>query len=286
MLLSVAVALLWVLISPQAILDLSTTRAHISYEIHNVTQPSHPAPFTSHLIRSLLPGMSVIPLLYGVVGMAWIFWRKRRTPELVLLPATCLFYYALIEMSPSKIGVDRERYALPCVPLLLLAGSCWVVQARRPSTQLRIAFAAVALAVSMVQTIALTRTLKRDTRSEAQGWLKKYAPQSSYTVLTSELYKLIPPGGQPLLQFNPGSIEWEPGALAGKADVLALSSFAMHRYEAVGEPRLLMRHEEVRRAFPYRIVFKRPAWARMGFHHPTIEIRTRERWSSAQVTAD
>lgn len=235
--------------------------------------------FLTHGINLGLGWPLTLAALAGVGGA----FRKGAAPAVRLTALAAAGWYLLTELTPLKRFPDAERYILPCVPLLAVLAAGWLGRLRRFQTASICAAWALTIALA-VHSAAIARQLKPDTREQAADWLfnerMRRRPRPVAYIKSSLNY-------QPSRELMPG-VEWIgiPIVLsqlrfdtkpAAQADILVLSHFSTDRYEDY--PSLSGQTvddlNQLRSEFPYVRIFKKPRYARAGYHNPVIEVRFR-----------
>lgn len=121
-----------------------------------------------HLTHSLAPGLTWPVTLAALFALAWAWKVHRGEPALQVVVAFVVFYYLLIELSPTKPYQNAIRYALPLVPglAILLAWG-----AARLSAEFRhavVAGALILLGCMGADAVQLVRHINHDSRQDVQ----------------------------------------------------------------------------------------------------------------------
>lgn len=129
-----------------------------------------------HLRFSLLPGITLIPLLLGCAYLLYhLFHWKSAADEERLFSVTLLVYYLLLEIAPLKDIVDSMRYTIPLTFFLIY----FAVQGARTLYKkkrylLGPLLLTYGLSLTLVDSSRLVYYLHHDTRKEAQKWMEQH----------------------------------------------------------------------------------------------------------------
>lgn len=138
---------------------------------HDVPIEPFPYLFGFHLLHSLLPGMTILPLSFSLAGLGWVLWHWPRAEfRHRLLVLYVAIFYLVPEASPLKPYPNIERYMIPVVPVLLyFAGLAFQRLSLSPQTQwpLLILGTLVLIVLPLWDTLLLVHYLNRDTRAAA-----------------------------------------------------------------------------------------------------------------------
>lgn len=217
--------------------------------------------------------------IVGLWATARAVRLRRAQPAVWLVALMTIVWYFCSELTTLKRAPNSERYILPCIPLMgvLAAGFIMNLRWRRWP-----AIAWLLVAALAIHSVALTWSLKPDTRELAAQWYNQHKGgkrdlaivngPSAYTINTSMISgtRIIP------LPWMPKHAHFET-APAERADAVSISEYTTARFEnfAGMSPRPVRDLQKLRDEFPYAKIFKKPWYAQMGFHNPRIEIRFR-----------
>ena len=175
-------------INYQAITNVDQLLRGIFWEVRHVstghTLRIYPLPnyFSYHLIKSLVPGLTIPVLVLGIAGLgtAIVRWKQVSTGWRLLAVYSVLFYL-VHEITPMKPAPGFMRYMIPISPALLIfaAYSCRMIVSgisRYGSGIPRVAVMTFVIAVvagpSLYKSIMLVKNLnENDTRLTAYRWL-------------------------------------------------------------------------------------------------------------------
>ncbi|MCC6545707.1 phospholipid carrier-dependent glycosyltransferase [Candidatus Sumerlaeota bacterium] len=233
-------------------------------------------------VTAILPGLGALLPIAGVIG----WWRAvrngRRDPDALMIALCAALWYIVAELTPLKRGTGVERYALPAAALLIPLAALGIerlsehIRARRG-----VVLAALTTAVlvpPLALSVAVSDTIDKDTRREAQKWLAVNGPEKLKIGYLTQLY--MPDWnnrGDRVLCDIEKPMEPFLASLKG-VNCFAMSSFYNNRYEKFpGLSADQIAHiQAVRDEFPYAKTFERPFYRSMYFHQPVIEVRFRD----------
>ncbi len=218
--------------------------------------------------------------LLGLWAVARAVVGRRDRPAAGLVGLLALALYFSADMTTLKLAPDCERYILPCIPLLAALAAELITGLRgRYWPALGWIFAA-ALAL---HSAALTQAIQPDTRELAARWFYglthgrpgrlAYVSGPPCYQMTTAMFPDIRVMAFPLARKQ---MRIDASAVA-EADVLTISEFSTARFENYPRMNPAIRKDlkKLREEFPYAKIFRKPWYARMGFHNPTIEMRFR-----------
>lgn len=139
--------------------------------------------FTYHLRRSLLPGMTLPILLWGLAGFTRILTTWRRlpaTPRLLFLFS--LIFYVVPEISPTKPPPGDCRYVLPVAVGLLGCGAellRWISFSSTFRQCCVFGLLIAATAYSLADSVLLDWYMNKDTRGVARAWVERHLPNAN-----------------------------------------------------------------------------------------------------------
>ncbi|MFH2138164.1 MAG: phospholipid carrier-dependent glycosyltransferase [Candidatus Omnitrophota bacterium] len=228
--------------------------------------------FGFHFFNSLIPGMTLLIAVLAVSGIVYsIFrWRQIKWIEKVLL-----FYagylYLLHEIVPLKPFPDFIRYMIPIIPVMdfFAVKIILVINNYLIRTRLRVLvypLLLLTLGIPFHDSLQLVNNLNKDTRMQAEKWIKernKNALYEEYASIHKDMFSLVE-ADIPLVRKN-------------GVDCLVVSSFVYDRY--IFGSSLKDQYENVYEAAKtYRELFKlpyeeiSPAYKSFAFSNPTIRI--------------
>jgi len=140
-----------------------------------------------HFSKSVIPGMTFFDALIGTIGVGVLLWRRRI--EDLLIVALVLVFYLPAEWVKAKPAPQPERYILPCLPFLALAGTEVVRLLWRSRIRVLAPLAALLLvALPAWRSLDLARDIKQDTRKQAEEWMIANLPKDSALYLDWQPY--------------------------------------------------------------------------------------------------
>ena len=177
-----------VIVNYPALFDLQQLLYGISFEARHVTTGHtlevHPLPhyFSYHLVNSLVPGLTLVALAFGIAGLlAVLLWWKRMSTGWRFLAVYAITFYFAHEVTPMKPAPGFMRYMIPITPVLLIFAASFtrlLVQqieiraAAVPAVAAVVVIVAVVAAPSLYRSMMLVRNLnENDTRLTAYEWL-------------------------------------------------------------------------------------------------------------------
>lgn len=238
-----------------------------------------------HFSRSLIPGLTLAPVIIALVGIG-ICFRRFETKGLFLVGLLLLFYLPA-EWARSKPPPQPDRYVLACVPFLaLLVGEC-LSSLRRIMTTRGLQWVAISMIVALpfFRTLQLATEVRLDTRKQMTRWLAENLPAGS---------KILTAGGtvylarvplkfrsktlRSVIQKDQEAIKQDKSVLVAKLresqyDYLLTSSFTANRFSAGDERSLAAKTtmEEISKNF--RLAKEAvPRYGSYGFHNPTLRL--------------
>ena len=233
--------------------------------------------FTFHLRESLIPGMTILPLLLGLGYLikGLIRWRRTIEPERLLILFVLLFYL-IPEISPLKPFPDFMRYMIPIVPVWIYFSfraleelTVWRLLAKIKIIPALVGI--LSLAEPANQTIRLDYHMGRDTRIRAQEWLAAAKEKTLYETFA------LPIAGPGMLWTAVG-LDIEIERRRKGTAYLMVSSFSYDRFFFASrledqDPEVYKSHgfyEELFLCHPIQEIA--PAYKTFAFSNPTIRI--------------
>lgn len=251
--------------------------------------------FTWHLWHSLLPGMGLLVVISGIVGLLMAL-RKRFGEDGRLIAFFVLVIYFPTEISPLKATLNAERYMAGVLPFLALLAAAALDQWARRLCKSRSPVAAyitsalmllIVAAPAAANAIAFSKNLVPDNRTLARDWLQHNVPRGRSVVMVG-LFQYFPQQldalGLEVVLTKP-VVDDDPGKAFENYDYVCVSSFDLRleelwpsqRKEQVEFYKWLFSHYQVLKAFNSdKLSFIWPAsFARpieYGFDQPTLWI--------------
>ena len=267
--------------SPYTILDLPTFLRDIASEQEHMLR-GHMAVIDAwsqlwmyHFSRSILPGLTMLTATCCTVGLGYLL--AKRDPLSLYVICAFLLYYLPAEYVKAKPAPQPERYIMPTLPFLALAGGVLVEALIARSRIIGIALFAVILLIPMQRTAALASEIKNDTRDQMKLWIEKNIPDGTTIMLDWKPYN-------PPLSSEKYNLEYLPrediisNLLVSRlkrsdADYLILSSLYFSRYfdQPNAEPAFRQVFRDLFAEFPKVITFTAPHGT-YGFHNPELTL--------------
>lgn len=153
-------------------------------EGHDVNIYPIPSLFCFHLIKSLIPGMTLWVAALSVFFMAGALrrWKELDWRDRVLILYVFIFYF-VVEISPLKPFPDYMRYVIPVVPILIYFSYQTLLKIIRQfqiGNSVKAIMIAVWILIPFSVTARLVYYLDKDTREEAIQWLIKQKQPAVY----------------------------------------------------------------------------------------------------------
>lgn len=230
-----------------------------------------------HLGQSILPGMSTPLALFALVGVGWLLVR-RQWQDLLLLALVLLFYLPA-EWVKAKPAPQPERYILPTLPFLCLAGGVFwqhlSTKAPRTANVLLIVLLAFPLQFSFSHGLAA----REDTRQLAANWVESHIPPGSEIILDWYTYSAPIPRDKYRIREIVSDKELftnpSPANISATgADYLLLSSLYYQRYleqDKVRRNSIAAKMRNLLQAYKPEKSFSQKRYA-YGFHNPSIMV--------------
>jgi len=239
---------------------------------HSLKIYAAPQYYCFHLINSIIPGMTWLPVLLALLWCVAIpfQWRAVGWLDQLLFLFVGLNYFAP-ELSPSKPAPDFARYILPIVPVMIYFAfrsiqAAWTLATWRPARWAIAAVAGVSLLWPAADSIFLDYHIARDTRAKAREWLAAHAGdviREHYSAVDRDVVSL-------------GDVDLTRARADGVAYLVA-SSFTYDRYFfgsrlANQDPYVYQRHKRYVELFAHPYVEFRPVYKSFAFSNPVIRI--------------
>ena len=181
-----------VLKNPQDILEGMRFEAAHAMEGHSdmIHIPALPYFFTFHLTHSLLPGMTLLPLLLSLIGVLFCLkhWRNTLWQEKIMILYVFIFYFT-VEISPLKPMPDFMRYVIPIVPILLYFSIKMLSQISFKNPMLskgKFILLILSIAIPFSASTQLAYYMNKDTRETAKRWIEANGGKALYETYASE----------------------------------------------------------------------------------------------------
>ncbi len=269
--------------SPYIILDYQTFLSDFASERdhmirgHMVTIDAWSQFWMFHFYRSILPGMTFISALLATAGIGVLIYR-RKISDLFLLSVILLFYLPA-EFVKAKPAPQPERYILPCLPFLALAGGVFLYELKKYSSAIysfTYSFIlTIAVVFSLHRSITLAFEIKNDTRDQMHAWMIENIPKGASILVDWKPYNPPFKEGEFNIIYLPrediiSKLRVSEIKKSG-ADYILLSSLYFSRY--FDQPNSDPAFRDV-----FRKVFKTfqktkeitPRYGTYGFHNPKL----------------
>ncbi|MCC6953844.1 MAG: glycosyltransferase family 39 protein [Deltaproteobacteria bacterium] len=276
-------ALAFLLCSPFSILnfdkfahDFVAEGSHVVRGHGGISIPAWGELFTYHLDRSIMAGATPYVVLIGLFG-AGVLWTRRRREDLLILFGIVLFYLAA-ELIKAKPMPQPERYILPVLAFLSLAGAEGLRAIWCRTCISWWAIGALLIASPMVRSIDLASELQDDTRLKSARWITENLPKRARVMLIGEV-KYLPRISQ--VRFKQKMTGAERGRDRIGVDALRQSESKYIVTTSLSYDRFLLQPNAdpvLKEIFlSYDREFEllkeiRPRFGSYGFHNPTIKI--------------
>jgi hypothetical protein len=230
-----------------------------------------------HFWRSIMPGMTSVAAIGGVIGAGFLL-RRARLEDLFLLGLIALFYLPA-EYVKAKPAPQPERYIVPCLPFLAIAlAELLRVLSRRIPVKVGMGVLATAfIAFPLTRTVDLAREVSNDTREQLAQWMEENIPAGSTVLMDWKPYCPRFPEGKFNIVYIPRARiipELDVKALKSSGgQYLVLSSLFYGRYFSQPESNPILR-QRIREVFERVPVVKQvaPRAGTYGFHNPVLTL--------------
>ncbi|MCB0320397.1 MAG: glycosyltransferase family 39 protein, partial [Bdellovibrionales bacterium] len=227
-----------------------------------------------HLQRSLIPGVTLFPVLVGLLGIGVLIVRGNAWGVFCVL--LFMAYYLPAEYVKAKPAPQPERYILPTLPFFaLLVGEG--VRVLFKDSLVRFVVGLLVVAMPLVRTVQLLSEIAPDTRIQMNDWMMTNIPKGAHVYVDHKRYS-------PEISEEYFAVTYAPRATIHQdldartlqklgQEYLLISSLWYDRY--FSQPRT---DEGVRRKltklFQDLEVVKemRPKYGTYGFHNPTVTL--------------
>jgi 4-amino-4-deoxy-L-arabinose transferase-like glycosyltransferase len=141
--------------------------------------------YVRQLTDALESSLGLPLLLLAVAGVLYVVRRRPRAAAYLLIPAAVQYYLSL-----RTLDLIRLRYTLP---LIVIGGLCAAALCVSAARRWRVGAAAVAIVcvLGLARAVELDLLLQRDSRYQAERWLKSHATAAS-TVETYQKAAYVP----------------------------------------------------------------------------------------------
>ncbi|MBX7145397.1 MAG: glycosyltransferase family 39 protein [Oligoflexia bacterium] len=146
-----------------------------------------------HLGNSLQRGMTLLPLLSGLLGLGLALIGRRA--EATWIAILALAFYLPAEWVKSKPAPQPERYIVPCLPFLSILGAHFLHQLAKSRRLAIVALPALVLAIIQPtwRSFSLARDINNDTRIQMSTWIKTHVPPGISIIADWEPYSAALP---------------------------------------------------------------------------------------------
>jgi hypothetical protein len=230
-----------------------------------------------HTLRSLLPGTTLIPLIFAIIGSGVLLARKDKRGYFVI--GLFLLFYLPAEWVKAKPAPQPERYMMPCLPFIALIASEMVrvlsntrVRRYTPLVMLFLVFTPLYISFKLLTEVV------DDTRVRVGKWIEQKLPINSNVLVDWIPYApLVQDQSYQINMFKPGRLlaDLQEFVTTGQApaDYLVLSSLVYDRYFM--QPDVDQgKRTVIRNAFKKLCIVHQEfpdTWS-YGFHNPTLTI--------------
>lgn len=264
-----------VLDSSKFLRDFNSERSHM-LRGHTLQITAWSQYWMYHIKRSIMPGMTFLPTIAALAGLG-VLLARRRLSDLYLV-ALFLLYYLPAEYVKAKPAPQPERYILPCLPFLAVAGAellriLWQSRFRIVHPVLLI----LMLSLPAWRSVELASEIGNDTRDRMAAWMIDNIPHGSKIYLDWKPYEprffnnefevTYMPRANIFAKLHPDSLK-DSGQ-----EYLLLSSLWYDRYfsQPRSDKNVRERIKELFRTLPQVKTFK-PRFGTYGFHNPTVTL--------------
>lgn len=254
--------------------DFESERVHAA-KGHTVVITASSEYWTYHFRESILPNFKYLFTALTLLGFGFLVKRKR-IEDLYLITLILLFYIP-IEYVKSKPAPQPERYILPCIPFLAIAGAEFIrILSLSKYRCLSILLFVLALFFPLKASINYAKEITPDTRELMASWIEKNIPKGSTICIDWKRYG-------PYLNEKDYNIKYilrakiipklyVPSLKESEYDYLVLSSLFYDRYfSQPANKALRQRFRDVFRDIPI-VKEIRSKEGTNAFHNPTLTI--------------
>ncbi|MGI6681132.1 MAG: ArnT family glycosyltransferase [Bdellovibrionota bacterium] len=254
--------------------DFNSERNHATRG-HTIVVTANSEYWMYHLRESIVPNFGYIFTALALLGLGFLLKRKRMSD--LYLVGLILFFYIPIEYVKSKPAPQPDRYILPCIPFLALAGAEFIrVLGKSKYAITSYILFIVALFFPLNRSVELARDLNPDTRELMATWINENIPKGSTVCIDWKRYG-------PYLNEEDYNIQYilrakiipklhVPALKRSEYDYLVLSSLFYDRYFSQPADKALRQHfREVFINIPIINEIKASSGTN-AFHNPTLTI--------------
>ena len=276
-------ALAFLLCSPFSVMnfdkfsqDFLAEGSHVVRGHGGISIPAWGELFTYHLDRSVFPGATPYVVLLGLFGIG-VLAARRRKEDLTILFGLVLFYLAA-ELIKAKPMPQPERYILPVLAFLALAGAEGLRAIWCRTCVSWWAIGALLLATPLIRSVDLASELKDDTRLQSARWITANLPKRSRILLLGEV-KYLPRLSPNRFKLRMTGAERGRDRIgtdalrASESKYVVTTSLSYDRFllQPNADPVLKDIFESYEREFEL-VKAIRPRYGTYGFHNPTVKI--------------
>ncbi len=234
-----------------------------------------------HLLKSIIPGISIPVLLMAFAGF-YISVKTKNTVSIFIAISSVVLYF-IIESSYLKPPPNAERYILPVIPFLCLLGGLAVSYLyenirKQYFKPLLIIFIFILLIPLINRDYLFIKSIRMDTRDKARLWIYKNIHRNSNILIYYWDSYSIKIGDYPINTFYNLSFENANNLNdIGKYDYIIISSLHYVRYFNLytDESPYKTHYKYIMENLKLTKEFKTP-YLTYGFHNPTIKIYSRQ----------
>ncbi|MBL7663103.1 glycosyltransferase family 39 protein [bacterium] len=280
------VALGFLLITPYALLDFEGFLQGFGAEQRHMTRGHNGAILPGdwfwmyHLQRSIFQGMTPLTMSIALLGCGFLL-KRRNFQDLIVITAILLFYLPA-EWVRAKPEPQPDRYILPCLPFLALAGAVVITNLsnllQQQYPRLKLILVTLFVGSAALYSVPHTFSILEDTRIQAKHWIETNIAKQTLILVDANVY--APPirrKNYPVISaLGDSRFSILPTATALQdtgAKYLVVSSFFYDRF--VKNPE---KHSGLGKLYGWVFknlqpvkVFSKPRYS-YGFHNPTIRI--------------
>lgn len=235
--------------------------------------------WTYHFSRSLLPGFTIIPTVFALIGMGLLL--QRRKLEDIMLLGLILIFYLPAEWVKAKPAPQPERYILPCLPFLAIAAALALSQVNSilgKHKQLLASFFILIFLIfaPLIKSVQLASEIYQDTRIRAQQWILKNIPAGTTIAENGGNYNVQFPDKifkmQGVSYTNPENFGVK-SICDQAAQYFVASSLAYSRFFEQPNAHAIIRDKFQEIFDKFELVHQEiPKYGTYGFHNPTLRV--------------
>ncbi|MCE5231021.1 glycosyltransferase family 39 protein [bacterium] len=212
----------------------------------------------------------------GICGVIRGIRARRTHPVMWLAAMVALLWYFSAELTTLKRAPDCERYVLPCIAILAVLASGFIMSLRWKYWP---AIGWVCVGMLAAESVAMTYSMKPDTRELAARWIFAQTNGKPCKLAFPEGSMAYQPDHTLLPGYRYAGMKYKGTHFslreAKDAEILLIVHFTSDRYDKYRklDPEMAKSLKKLRKKFPYAKIFEKPGYAQNGFHNPTIEVR-------------